>query len=116
MPENLHFNRLVDFDDLARQGKQVSARVELREQPVVQKVHPGDTEEMRREVSSFLLIADFWLEVDGRTYQVPKVYCMSHSGSSSGVSRADRDIANSRLRMDYVRLKEAGVELDEQYF
>jgi hypothetical protein len=110
------FVRLEEYIDLAREGKKVSVEVGLRKDTVTQKVHPEETETMSREMSMYLLIGDFIFKVDGEERKVSKVYMYGSAEESLDAARIDRHIANQRLKMDYQRLKDVKIEVEEKYF
>ena len=58
--------RLEDYIALANGGSKVDAAVELRKQPIKQKVHPEDTTNLSDEIDMYLLLADYDMTVDGR--------------------------------------------------
>lgn len=110
------FGRIEDFIALAKLGKDVKVTVELRKQLVAQKVHPGDTEEMKGEIGMYLLLGDFTFNVGGDIKNVSKVYMFGSLEESLDASNVDRNIANERLKVDYQRLKIANITFKEKYF
>jgi hypothetical protein len=108
--------RLEDYIALAQQGKRVRVNVDLRKQPVRQKVHPEETADMAEEISMYLLLADFRLTADGESCLVTKVYAFGAEGEPLESARVNRNIATERLKMDYKRLKDANIAVDEKYF
>lgn len=112
----IEFGRIEDFIALAREGKNVHAEVDLRKQVVTQKVHPGDTEDLKTEIDVYLLIGayTFWIEKEVR--QVSKVYMYGSLEEPPNVFWTNVNIANARLKMDYQRLKDAKMTFEEKYF
>jgi hypothetical protein len=110
------FVRLEEFIEHAREGKKVSVEVGLRKDAVTQKVHPEESETMSREMYMYLLIGDFVFKVDGEKTKVSKVYMYGSAEESLDAARIDRHIANQRLKMDYQRLKDVKIEVEEKYF
>jgi hypothetical protein len=108
--------RLEDFVVLAKEGKKVEAKIELRTQNIQQKIHPSETEEKRGEIDAYLLIGDYTLKVKGESWQVSKIYVWGFADESLDIRRLHRNIANDRLKMDYQRLKEANIEFEAKYF
>ncbi len=106
--------RLEDIISLVREGKEVKAQVVLTKQDIIQKVlvEAGDPE----EIDAYLLTGDFAFQVDGKSYKVSKTYLRGYGSESLEVSAANRNIANTRLKMDYQRLTQAGIKLEEKYF
>jgi hypothetical protein len=111
-----NLQRLEDYVALASEGKRVSGTVELRKQPIKQKVHPEDTTNLSDEIDMYLLLADFDMTADGHTQKISKVYALGSSEESIDSSRVNRSVATERLKMDYARLKKAGIKLQEKYF
>ena len=109
-------SRIEDFIALARKGKIVSAAIQLRKQPVTEKVHPDATEEMRNEMDMYLLIADYTFSHKDDNKEVSKVYMYGSTGESLSDAKINLSIANERLRMDYRRLQSAHIRLEERYF
>jgi hypothetical protein len=108
--------RLEDYIALAQQGKPVRVEVKLRTQAVLQKVHPEETEDLRAEIAMYLLVADFTLAAEGGSCVVSKVYAFGAEKEPRESAQVNRSIANERLKMDYKRLKDAGIAVDEKYF
>ena len=112
----IEFGRIEDVIAFAREGKDVQAEIELRKQVVTQKVHPGDTEDMKSEIDMYLLIGvyTFWIEKEVK--QVSKVYMYGSLEEPPGVFWVNVNIANARLKMDYQRLKDVKIAFEEKYF
>ena len=110
--------RLEDFVVLARKGKKVEAKIELRTQNIQQKIHPSETEGKRGEIDAYLLIGEYTLKVKGESWegQVSKIYVWGFAEESLDIRRLHRNIANDRLKIDYQRLKEANIEFEAKYF
>ncbi|MGO9612004.1 MAG: hypothetical protein ACLPX5_03110 [Dissulfurispiraceae bacterium] len=108
--------RLEDFISLAKEGKNVKLSVSLSKQTFSQKVHPGDTEEMRAELDMYMLLADYTFSVGNWVKKVSKIYVAGTVGEPLNAGRQNVHIANERLRMDYKRLKEADIKFEEKYF
>lgn len=109
-------DRLEDYIALARGGKVVHVEIELKKEKISQKVHPEETEEMKDEIPMYLLVGDYTLNVEGETQGVSKVYVLGSMEESRVPSSGNKNIANQRLKMDYQRLKDAGIVLEEKYF
>ncbi|MBW1676328.1 MAG: hypothetical protein JRF30_03460 [Deltaproteobacteria bacterium] len=106
--------RLEDIISWAKAGKTVKADVELAKEDIVQKVlvEAGDVE----EIYAYLLGGNFTFDVDGKMYKVSKTYLRGYASESIEVAAANRNIASARLKMDYDRLMESGIGLEEKYF
>lgn len=112
----IEFGRIEDFIALANEGKDVHAAVELKKQVVVQKVHPDETEDMKSEIDMYLLIGVYTFRVGNKVKQVSKVYIYGSLEEPPGVFWVNINIANTRLKMDYRRLKDAKITFEEKYF
>ena len=108
--------RLEDVIELAKKGKQVQMEIELRKQPVTQKVHPQQTAEMKDEIETYLLIGDYTFKVEGKISKVSKVYMYAAVEGSANSVQVNRNIVNMRLQVDYGRLKAANITIEEKYF
>lgn len=113
--ENLH--RLEDYVLLASQGKAVRVQVELRKEPVKQKVHPEETRDMSDDIGMYLLMADYTFTAGEQSGKVSKVYAFGSEEESLDSARVNRSVATERLKMDYRRLKGGNVHvLEEKFF
>ena len=108
--------RIEDFIALAKEGKQVNASIELRKQLVSQKVHPEETEGMKGEIDMYLLIANYSFTTGGKTRTVSKIYVYGSSEETLNDVKINKSIANERLKMDYKRLQDTKIILEEKYF
>ena len=109
-------NRLEDFIDVARKGQKVGLAIDLRKSLFRQKVHPEETDDMTVEQDMYFLIGDFKFNVPGKIATIPKVYVLGSLGESPTESQVNRQVANERLKMDYHRIKNAGIAFEEKYF
>ncbi|UCD86365.1 MAG: hypothetical protein JSV01_00860 [Desulfobacterales bacterium] len=106
--------RLEEVISWAREGKKIKASVKLSREPIVEVVlveagYPQPT-------PAYLLNAEYTFEVDGKSYKVAKTYLRGSGSESVKVSAANRNVTNARLKMDYDRLRQAGIDLKEKYF
>ena len=108
--------RLDDIIAMARKGKRVKGKVALYKRPVRFMVHPEA--EVAEEQEGYLLTAHYTFEVDGGdTYELEKLYIRGFPTEDFEYTKINRNIANGRLKDDYERLKEAGIEIqEERYF
>lgn len=106
--------RLEDIISWVKEGREVKADVELIKEDIIQKVlvEARDAEEL----DAYLLTGNFTFKMDGKTYGVSKTYLRGYASESVHVSAANRNIANARLKMDYERLTQAGIRLEQKYF
>lgn len=132
--EKSGLGRIEDFIALAGEGKEIHAEVELKKQVVAQKVHPDETEDMKREIDMYLLIATYTFRVEkevkkfSKVYmyeevskgymreEVSKVYMYGSLEESPDAAKVNKSIANARLKADYQRLREANITFEEKYF
>jgi len=110
------FARIEDFIALAIEGKKVDASIELRKKIVSEKVHPGTSEQMKDEIDMYLLFGDYTFSVGKDVGKISKIYMYGSSEESLNESNMNKSIANARLKMDYKRLQEAGIILEETFF
>jgi len=108
--------RIEDFITLAKEGKDVKVAIDLKKQLVSQKVHPEDIEDVKREIDMYLLIAHYTFRAEEEVNQVSKVYMFAFSEESPDTLKVNTAIANSRLKIDYERLKDAKITFEEKYF
>ena len=109
-------SRLEDFIDLARKGKRAKLEMNLRKQIIIQK---GPTEKpyyLKVDKDMYLLMADFIFGTAPNIIAVSKVYAMGCMVESITEEQVNKSVANERLKMDYQRLKHAGIKFDEKYF
>ena len=114
--EQTGLGRLEDFISFAKTGTKIDATVELHKQFVAQKVHPGNSEEMNREVEIYLLTADFNFNLGTDSRKVTKVYLIGSPAESLEDSRVQVNIANARLMDDYKRLKGVNIAFVEKFY
>jgi hypothetical protein len=108
--------RIEDFIALAVEGKQVNASIELRKKIVSEKVHPGTFEEMKDEVDMYLLFGDYTFSVGKDVKKISKIYMYGSSEESLNETNINKSIADARLKMDYKRLQDAKIILEEKFF
>jgi hypothetical protein len=116
MAETSELLRIEDFIALAKEGKDVKAEIALGKQNVSQKVHPGETEEMKGEVDMYLLTGNYSFSVGNWKKVVSKVYMFGSSEESMNDAKINKSIANERLKMDYKRMQDAKITFEEKYF
>ena len=63
-----------------------------------------------------MFIADFLCSMDNERYIVSKVYSLSYLTKDQTDLHVDRQVANARLKMDYERLRKAGIGVQDMYF
>jgi hypothetical protein len=110
------FVRIEDFIALAKEGKQVNASIELRKKFVSEKVHPGTFDQIKSEVDMYLLFGDYTFSIGKDITKVSKIYMYGSSEESLNEANVNKSIANARLKMDYKRLRDAKIILEEKFF
>ena len=108
--------RIEDFIALAKEGKDVKGLIELRNQPVSQKIHPGDTEELKGELDMYLLFGDYTFMIGSWKKVISKIYMYGSTGELLNDTKINKSIANERLKLDYQRLKDVNIHFEEKYF
>ena len=108
--------RIEDFIALAKEGKDVSVKIDLRQEFVSQKVHPADTEELKGAIDMYLLFGDFTFRIGSWKKVISKVYMHGSTGESLSDTKISKSIANERLKLDYRRLKDVNIHFEEKYF
>ena len=108
--------RIEDFIALAKEGKDVNVTVDLRQHFVSQKIHPGDTEELKDAIDMYLLFGDYTFKIGNWKKLVSKVYMYGSTGESLNDTKINKSIANERLKLDYQRLKDVNIHFEEKYF
>ena len=109
-------SRIEDFIAVARSGRKVLLSIELLKVPVTEKVHPGGTEDMKTEISMYLLLANYNFTVGTKSTKVSKVYIYGSAEESLNDAKINKHIANERLKMDYKRMREVNIQFEEKYF
>ena len=110
------FVRIEDFIALAVEGKQVNASIELRKKIVSEKVHLGTFEQTKDEIDMYLLFGDYTFSVGKDVKKISKIYMYGSSEESLNEANMNKSIANARLKMDYKRLQDAKIFLEETFF
>jgi len=109
--------RIEDFIALANEGKDVNVMIDLRQEFMSRKMHPGDIEKLKGTIDIYLLFGDFTFEIGDWEKVVSKAYMMYGStGESLNDIRIKKRIANERLKMDYRRMKNVNIHFEEKYF
>lgn len=112
-----HFiNRLEDVISIASEGKRVDMEVELKTQPMVQEVHIKEVDKTWHKIDTYLLIAFYTFKIDIQSYKCSKVYMFATDEESLITEEMNKDIANTRLRIDYKRFRDAHIHFQEVFF
>jgi hypothetical protein len=114
--EQTGFGRLEDFISFAKTGAKIQTDVDLRKQFASQKVHPGNSEEMKHEMDMYFLSAVYTFKIGDDKRQVLKVYVLASAGESQDDAKVNMQIANARLREDYKRLNDVNISFEQRFF
>ena len=107
-------NRLEDIIALAKKGNKIRGEVELLKRPIILKIHPEA--QIVEETEAYLLTAKFKFYVGDQTYEIERIYVMGFPTEEFEKERENINLANARLKEDFKRLKESGIEIEEKYF
>lgn len=115
--EGTMINRLEDFIALAKEGKPVELEVNLKKEMVSLEMQDEGSEKLHGETDTYLLMAEYTQTgVEGRVPSVTKIYAQRLSVKTMGEAQVIKHIANERLKMDYNRLRNAGIIFEEKLF
>lgn len=109
-------NRLEDFIARARQGEKVGLEVRLRRHDFVQPVPAQPATGMKNERELYFLMGEFMLRSGADVVTVSKVYAYGFPGEPDHNAQVNAGIANERLKMDYERLRDAGIDFEPKFF
>jgi hypothetical protein len=70
---------------------------------------------MKQDMDMYLIIGNYTFTIDNNTHRVSKVYMYASVEQPLHEEMVNRSITNERLKMDYKRLKEAGIIVEERY-
>ena len=104
------------FIDRARRGKKVAVEIVLRKQFVDWRGHPDETDDGTGITRTYLLIGDYIGECEDEVSTISKIYVYGFEKEPAAVRKANTFVANQRLKMDYERLKDAGIMFEEKNF
>jgi hypothetical protein len=112
----LVYNRLEDFISLAKNGEKIALSVSLNKQLFTRRFYSTASGEAEDEIDMYILSADYLFSIDESQTEVKKLYAFGIEGESSDSTQKNVQVANDRLRMDYKRLKEAGIVFAEKFW
>jgi hypothetical protein len=110
------FGRLEDFIELAKQGRTIGVEIKLKRQSVIQKINFAKTEESGGDIETYLLVADYLFKIEGQKHKISKVYMFATATESANANRANANIANFRLQVDYGRISAVGIKFAPKFF
>ena len=112
-----YMERLEDLIALAISRNKGQFEAKLRKEMVKQDMLPEETGEQTARKNRYLLIADFsMIGSGGKNRTVTKVYAFGDIQETVSEQEVIRSIANERLKMDYQRLRDAGIVCKETFF
>ncbi len=71
---------------------------------------------MKGEIDRYLLLGNFAFRTGEEEQTVSKVYMFGSMEESLENANVNKNIANERLKMDYKRLRDSGLEFEEKFF
>ncbi len=107
-------HRLEDFISLSQKGNKISLDIHLRTEKILRQEE--QCEGKKDKIDGYLFIGDFFFYFDNEEYIVSKVYSLSYLTKDLNDLHVDRHVANARLKMDYTRLQNGGIQVQEKYF
>jgi len=116
MTDHSMFSRLEDFISLAGKGEEVDLTITLNKQILTRKFEPYTVGEPEDEIDMYIFSADYVFLVEGKTYEVTKLYAFGVEGEPLDITKRNITVANERLKMDYKRLREANIDFEEKYW
>ncbi len=110
--------RLEDYISFAKSGKTVRLKTRLYKNWFKQVSQSNATDDIDTEVDKSMLMADFTPDEiqQGMPEKVTKAYMICPVNENEIDEKTTHHIANERLRMDYARLREAGIRFEEKFF
>jgi len=112
-----YMERLEDLIALAISRNKGQFEVKLRKEIVKQDTLPEEADKQKARKNWYLLMADFALVGSGGEIRtVTKVYAFGDINEPGAEEKVIRSIANERLKMDYQRFRDAGIEYQEKRF
>ena len=109
--------RIETYLEAAQSGKHVDLEVKLHKEIIKQSLLTNEADNLRIEKDIYLLMADYIPKTTlEEPYIVSKVYAFGTINENELEERTIRLIANERLRIDYDRLRGAGVDFQEAEF
>jgi len=108
--------RLEDFIARARGGEKIGLTVRLQKQSFAQPVPPLHATGMKSERELYLLVGEFLFRAAADMVPVSKVYAYGFPGEPDHNAQVNAGIANERLKVDYERIREAGIEFEPKFY
>ena len=112
-----YMERLEDLIALAISRNKGQFEVKLCKETVKQDTLPEEANKQKPGKNWYLLMADIALKGSGGEIRtVTKVYAFGDINETGAEEKVIRSIANERLKMDYQRFRDAGIEYQEKHF
>jgi hypothetical protein len=109
--------RLEDLIALAISRNKGRFEIDLRKEIVKQETLPEEVGKQKNRKNWYLLMADFSLVASGgEECTVTKVYAFGDIHETGAEEKVIQSIANERLKIDYLRFRDARIEYQEKYF
>jgi hypothetical protein len=110
------YSRLEDYITLSRSGEKVKGSVELSRRSIRMNIDSSGRSGPSAEMEAYLLLGTYRFSIAGKVHEVSKVYAFGSAGEDAGQSDRSRKVANERLAMDYARLRDGRLPIEEKYF
>jgi hypothetical protein len=102
---------------MAEAGQEIGLDVKLHKEIIKQSLLTNEADNLRIEKDVYLLIADYIPKASAKDLQiVSKVYAFGSINNTEIEEKTTRLIANERLKIDYDRLRSAGINFQEIQF
>ncbi len=112
-----YMERLEDLIALAISRNKGRFEANLRKEIVKQDSLAEKADKQKARKNWYLLMIDFALVGSGgENRTVTKVYAFGDINETGAEEKVILNIANERLRMDYQRFRDAGIEYQEKFF
>ncbi len=114
--ETAAYARLENYIALSRTGEKVEGAVELSRRSIRMSIESNGDLGPGMETTAYLLLGTYRFRVGGKVREVSKVYAFGPDNQHTGQGDQARKVANERLAMDYARLREGSIRIEEKYF
>jgi len=108
--------RLADYIALAKEGVKVEGSVDLSRRAIRMNIGSNGDFAAGAQMEAYLLLGTYRFSVGGERHEVSKVYAFGPAREDAGQGGRARKVANERLAMDYARLREGDIQIEEKFF
>lgn len=109
--------RIETYLDMADAGQKIQLNVHLHKDFIKQAAPTDESDDLIVIKDIYLLMADYRPFGGGRSVPiVSKIYAFGSINDSEVDAKTIRSIANERLKLDYRRLTERGIQLQVAFF